>query len=123
MWAAVLNGNISKSRNLVNYVGCSKLKKSVDMTSSGRMVSILEQMQVKNWAGPGIRRSKRPLLASRTLCKWPKETSWTMENNVKNGTLKNPTNVYGFENPTVGSTSSSVRLHIYVTSQIWLKYR
>ena len=40
------------------------------------MVSILEQMQVQNWTGPGVWRSKRPLLASRTrcnvLCKPPK---------------------------------------------------
>ena len=38
------------------------------MTSSGKMVSTLEQMQVPNWTGPGVRRSKRPLLASRTRC-------------------------------------------------------
>ena len=38
------------------------------MTSSGRMVSILEQMQVQHGTGPGVRRSKRPLLASRTRC-------------------------------------------------------
>ena len=48
--------------------GCSKLKKSVDMTSSGKIVSTLEQMQVPNGTGPGVRRSKRPLLASRTRC-------------------------------------------------------
>ena len=40
------------------------------------MVSTLEQMQVPNVTGPGVRRSKRPLLASRTrcnvLCKPPK---------------------------------------------------
>ena len=32
------------------------------------MVSKLEQMQVPNGTGPGVRRSKRPLLASRTRC-------------------------------------------------------
>ena len=32
------------------------------------MVSTLEQMQVPNGTGPGVRRSKRPLLASRTHC-------------------------------------------------------
>ena len=32
-------------------------------------------------------------------------------------------NVYGVGSPTVGSTSSSVRLHIYVPSHILLKYR
>ena len=31
------------------------------------MVSTLEQMQVPNGTGPGARRSKRPLLASRVL--------------------------------------------------------
>ena len=32
------------------------------------MVSTLEQMQVPNGTGPGVRRSKRLLLASRTRC-------------------------------------------------------
>ena len=32
------------------------------------MVSALEQMQVPNGTGSGVRRSKRPLLASRTRC-------------------------------------------------------
>ena len=32
------------------------------------MLSTLEQMQVQNGTGPGVRRSKRPLLASRTRC-------------------------------------------------------
>ena len=48
--------------------GCWKLKRSVDMTSSGKMVSTLEQIQVPNGTGPGVRRSKRPLLASHTRC-------------------------------------------------------
>ena len=39
------------------------------------MVSTLEQMQVPNGIGPGVRRSKRPLLASRTRCKCSMETS------------------------------------------------
>ena len=38
------------------------------MTSSEKMVSTLGQMQVPNGTGPGVRRSKRPLLASRTRC-------------------------------------------------------
>ena len=33
-----------------------------------RMVSTLEQMQDPNWTDAGVRRSKRPLLASRTRC-------------------------------------------------------
>ena len=32
------------------------------------MVSTLEQMQIPNGTGTGVRRSKRPLLASRTRC-------------------------------------------------------
>ena len=35
------------------------------------MVSTLELMQVPNGTGPGVRRSKRPLLASRTRCSAP----------------------------------------------------
>ena len=38
------------------------------MKSSGKMVSTLEQMQVPNGIGPGVQRSKLPLLASRTRC-------------------------------------------------------
>ena len=41
-----------------------------------RMISILEQMQVPNGTESGVQRSKRPLLASRTRCKCPMETSW-----------------------------------------------
>ena len=41
---------------------------SENMTNSGENVSTLEQMQVPNWTRPGVRRSKRPLLASHTLC-------------------------------------------------------
>ena len=33
-----------------------------------KMVSTLEQKQVPHGTGPGVRRSKRPLLASRILC-------------------------------------------------------
>ena len=36
------------------------------MTSSGEMVSTLEQMQVSNGTEPDGRRSKRPLLVCRT---------------------------------------------------------
>ena len=48
--------------------GCSKLKRSVDMTSSGKNGLNIRTMQVQNGTGPGVRRSKRPLLASRTRC-------------------------------------------------------
>ena len=55
--------------------GCSKLKMSVDMTSSGKNDSTLDKkMQIPNGTGPGVRRSKR-LLNSRNRCKCPLETS------------------------------------------------
>ena len=38
------------------------------MTSSRKNGLALEQMQVPNGTGPGVRRSKRSLLASRTRC-------------------------------------------------------
>ena len=49
-----------------------------NMKSSGEMVSILEQMQVPKGTGPGVRRSKRPLLASRTRCNflWKPPEIW-----------------------------------------------
>ena len=42
------------------------------------MVSTSEQMQVPNGTGPGVRRSKRPLLASRTRCNF----LWNLQNSV-----------------------------------------
>ena len=54
--------------------GCSKLKRSVDMTSSGMNGLNIRILQVPYGTGPGVRRSKRPLLASRTRCKCPMET-------------------------------------------------
>ena len=48
------------------------------------MVSTLEQMQVPNGTGPGVRRSKRPLLASRTRCNVPWKPS-KFGNKVKIG--------------------------------------
>ena len=42
------------------------------MTRQEKMFSTLEQMQVPNWTGPGVWRSKRPLLASRPRCNIPK---------------------------------------------------
>ena len=38
------------------------------MTSSGKNGLNIEQMQVPNGTGPGVRRSKLPLLASRIRC-------------------------------------------------------
>ena len=46
--------------------GCSKLKRSVDMTSSGKNCLDIRKMLVPNGTRPGVRRSKCPLLASRT---------------------------------------------------------
>ena len=48
--------------------GCPKLKRSADMKVQERMASTLKQMEVPNGTGPGVWRSKRPLLASRTRC-------------------------------------------------------
>ena len=45
------------------------------MTSSGMNGLALEQMQVPYGTEPGVRRSKRPLLARSTCCKCPTETS------------------------------------------------
>ena len=39
-----------------------------ELTSQKRMVSTLEQMQVPNGTGLGVRMSKRPLFASHTRC-------------------------------------------------------
>ena len=49
--------------------GCSKFK------VQERMVSTLEQIQVQKGIGPGIRRSKCPLLASCIRCKCSMEAS------------------------------------------------
>ena len=59
---------ITSNKQYRSTEGCSKLKRSVDMTSSEKMVSTLEQMQVPNGTGPGVRRSKRPLMPSRIRC-------------------------------------------------------
>ena len=51
--------------------GCSKLKRSVDNASSGN-----NGLNIRtNGTGPGVRRSKRPLLASRIRCNVLLETS------------------------------------------------
>ena len=39
-----------------------------------RLVSTLEHLQVREWAGPGDRRSKRPLFACHIRCKCSMET-------------------------------------------------
>ena len=46
--------------------GCSKLKRSIDITSSRKNGLNIRKMQVPNGTGPGVRRSKRPLFASQT---------------------------------------------------------
>ena len=48
--------------------GFSKLKRSVDMTSSGKNGLSIRTNTSPNGTGQGVRRSKRPLLASRTRC-------------------------------------------------------
>ena len=60
-WSGMLKQNRSTE-------GCSKLKRSVDMTSSGKNGLNIRTMQIPNGTGPGVRRSERPLLASHTRC-------------------------------------------------------
>ena len=54
---------------------CSKLKCPERRQVQERLVSKLEQMQSQMSKGPGVRRSKRPLLACRARCKCSMETS------------------------------------------------
>ena len=56
--------------------GCSKLKRSADMTSSGK--NDLNIRVNANGTGPCVRRSKRPLLASHTGCNvlWKPPEIW-----------------------------------------------
>ena len=51
--------------------GCSKLKRSVDMTSSGNNGLNIRTNASPKWDRTSVRRSKRPLLASRTRCNVP----------------------------------------------------
>ena len=48
--------------------GCSKLKRSVDMTSLGKNGLNIRTNASPNRTGPGVRGNKRPLLANRTRC-------------------------------------------------------
>ena len=59
-----LKGSFSSCENR-STEECPKLKRSVDMTSSGKNGLNIRTNAVPNGTGPGIRRSKRPLLASR----------------------------------------------------------
>ena len=72
------------------------------------MVSTLEQMQVPNGTGPGARRSKRPLLASRTrynvLWKPPK-----FGNKVKIGSKSS-----SVINSQIGVMSDQLRMSLYM---------
>ena len=64
----VRSNKMSVERQNKSTEGCSKLKRSVDMTSSGKKdLNIRTKlMQVPNGTGLGVHRSKHPLLASRT---------------------------------------------------------
>ena len=48
--------------------GCSKLKRSVDMTNSGKNGLNIRTNASPKWEGPGVRRREHPLLASRIRC-------------------------------------------------------
>ena len=71
------------------------------------MVSKLEQIQVPNGTGPGVRRSKRSLPASRTLCialwKPPK-----FGNKVKKSVLKSSS----VTSPQIGVMSYQLRMSL-----------
>ena len=54
---------------------CRMMFETQKVRSQERMVSTWEKMQTSNGTGPGVRRSRRPLLASCTRCKYPMETS------------------------------------------------
>ena len=72
------------------------------------MVSTLEQMQVPNGTGPGVRRSKRPLLASRTRC----NVQWKppkFGNKVKIG-IKSSSVI----NSQMGVMSNQLRVSLYM---------
>ena len=73
----ILEGYSNKPKQNRSTEGCSKLERSVDMTSSRKNgLNIRTNASPKwdrtrcpeKWTGPGVRMSKRPLLASRTLC-------------------------------------------------------
>ena len=66
----LLPRHISKEQNR-STDGYSKLKRSVDMTSSGKNCLNIITKQVPNGTGPGVRMSKHPLLVSRTHYKCP----------------------------------------------------
>ena len=74
------------------------------------MASTLEKMQVPNGTEPGVRRSKRPLLASRTRCnvlwKHPK-----FGNKVKIGKKKKPSSVISSQ---IGVMSNQLRVPFYM---------
>ena len=55
--------------------GWSKLKSLETRGVQERLVAILEHMQVQSETGPGVRRSKRPLLACRARCKCSMKTT------------------------------------------------
>ena len=72
------------------------------------MVSTLEQMQVPNGTGPGVRRSKRPLLASRTRCNVP----WKLHNSViRSKSVFNSSSVISSQ---IGVMSDQLRVSLYM---------
>ena len=67
---------LKRSVDMTRTEGCSKLKRSVDMTSSGKNGLNSRTNASPIWDRTCVRRSKRPLLASCIRCKCPVETSW-----------------------------------------------
>ena len=72
------------------------------------MVSTLEQMQVPNGTGPGVRRSKRPLLACRTCC----NVLWKPPNSViRSKSVFKSSSVI---NSQIGVMSDQLRVSLYM---------
>ena len=72
------------------------------------MVSTLEQMQVPNGTGPGVRRSKRPLLASRTVAMF--------YGNLQNSVIRSKSVLKSNSviNSQIGVMSDQLRMSLYM---------
>ena len=68
-------------------------------------------MQVPNGTGRGVRRSKRPLLASRARC----NVLWNLQNLViRSKSVTMSTSVISSQ---IGETSDQLRVSLYINSQ------
>ena len=76
-WSYTVTLSIDRKQNR-GTEGCSKLKRSVDMTSSGKNGLNIKTNASPTWDRTRFQRSKRPLLASRTRC----NVLWNLQNLV-----------------------------------------